>query len=65
MSVYIDDEPRAHRDYVPVERVERVERVGYAPGRPVREERYYEDEEPVRVPLERGPEIVRRVSRHY
>ncbi|PGH06508.1 hypothetical protein GX51_02332 [Blastomyces parvus] len=37
ISVYVDDELRPRREYAP------VERVGYAPSRPVREEQYYDD----------------------
>ena len=54
MSVYVHDEPRPRPAYMP------AERPAYPVVRPVREERYFEDEEPGH-----GPEVVRRVSRHY
>ena len=54
MSVYVHDEPRPHPAYLP------AERSSYQVARPVRDERYFEDEEPGH-----GPEVVRRVSRHY
>ena len=57
MSVYVQDDPRPHPTYLP------AERAAYPVGRPVREERYYEDEEPSK--LGHGPEAVRRVPRHY
>jgi hypothetical protein len=59
ISVYVDDEPRQHRDYAP------VERPGYGVVRPIREERYYEDEETSKLGLDGPREVVHRLTRRY
>ncbi|KAL2219561.1 hypothetical protein M432DRAFT_611926 [Thermoascus aurantiacus ATCC 26904] len=57
VSVYMDDEPRRPREY--------VERPVYAPARPVREERYYEDEDAGRMVLDGTRDVVHRVPQRY
>ncbi|OJD19831.1 hypothetical protein AJ78_00190 [Emergomyces pasteurianus Ep9510] len=59
ISVYVDDEPRPRREYAP------VERTGYAAARPVREERYYDDEEAGKMEMDGMQDVVQRVSRRY
>ncbi|KAL2008598.1 hypothetical protein VTN00DRAFT_6792 [Thermoascus crustaceus] len=57
VSVYVDDEPRRPREY--------VERPVYAPARPVREERYYEDDDAGRMVLDGTRDVVHRMPQRY
>lgn len=59
VSVYVDDEPRQSREYMP------LERVSYPAPRQIRDERYFDDEETARLGLEGGQGMARRVSRRF
>lgn len=59
ISVYVDDEPREHRGYAPVERPD------YSVVRPMREERYYEDEDASKLSLDGTREVIHRLPRRY
>ncbi|KKZ60354.1 hypothetical protein EMCG_04912 [[Emmonsia] crescens] len=61
ISVYADDEPRLRREYAPVD----TQRAGYAAARPVREERYYDDEDAGKMEIEGMQDVVQRVPRRY
>ena len=73
MSVYVDDQAqppaRPRQEYVPIERTAytTVPATRAATRPPMREEGYYDDEEPSpTMAYDRGgPEMVRRVSRRY
>ena len=59
VSVYVDDEARQPREYVP------MENSGYGMARPAREERFYADDDGDRMVFDGGRDVVHRLPPRY